>query len=53
VPLFIRGPGIRGGQERKEFVANIDLAPTIAEAKAPDFVDGRSMADFWQTKLGP
>jgi arylsulfatase A-like enzyme len=46
VPLFILGPGIRGGQERKEFVANIDLAPTIAElagARVPDFVDGRSM----------
>ena len=46
VPIFIRGPGIRGAQERKEFVANIDLAPTIAElagAKVPDFVDGRSM----------
>jgi N-acetylglucosamine-6-sulfatase len=49
VPLFVRGPGIRGGQERKEFVANIDLAPTIAEladAKVPDFVDGRSMVSL-------
>src|SRR3984893_4932305 len=42
VPLFIRGPGIRGGQERREFVGNVDLAPTIAElagARMPDFVD--------------
>jgi arylsulfatase A-like enzyme len=49
VPLFVRGPGIRGGQERKEFVANIDLAPTIAElagATVPDFVDGRSMVSL-------
>jgi N-acetylglucosamine-6-sulfatase len=49
VPLFIRGPGIRGGQERREFVGNIDLAPTIAEladARAPDFVDGRSMVSL-------
>lgn len=46
VPLFIRGPGIRGGQERDEIVGNIDLAPTIAElagAHVPDFVDGRSL----------
>jgi N-acetylglucosamine-6-sulfatase len=46
VPLYIRGPGIRGGSERIEIVGNVDLAPTIAElagAAVPDFVDGRSL----------
>jgi len=46
VPLFIRGPGIKGGRVRTELVGNIDLAPTIAEiagARVPDFVDGRSL----------
>ena len=46
VPLFVRGPGVPAGQERQELVANIDLAPTIAElagARVPDFVDGRSL----------
>jgi N-acetylglucosamine-6-sulfatase len=46
VPLFVRGPGVPAGQERDEFVGNVDLAPTFAElagAKAPDFVDGRSL----------
>jgi len=46
VPLYIRGPGIPAGQEREEFVANIDLAPTVADlagARVPDFVDGRSL----------
>ena len=56
VPLFIRGPGIRGGQERREFVGNIDLAPTIAEladARVPDFVDGRSMVPLLRNDERP
>lgn len=29
VPLFVRGPGIKPKQQRKEFVLNIDFAPTF------------------------
>jgi arylsulfatase A-like enzyme len=56
VPLFIRGPGIPAGQERQEIVANIDLAPTIAElaeARVPDFVDGRSFVSLLHREGGP
>ena len=46
VPLYVRGPGIPAGEERRSLVANIDLAPTIldlagATAKRP--ADGRSL----------
>lgn len=46
-PLLIRGPGIPAGEKRGELVANVDLAPTIAdwaEAIPPDAPDGRSLA---------
>ncbi len=45
VPLYVRGPGIQPGSEMSELVANIDIAPTIAEmagADVSDFVDGVS-----------
>ena len=46
VPLIIRGPGIPAGATRDQLVANIDLAPTIAEitrsAARPG--DGRDLA---------
>ncbi len=46
VPFFARGPGIAaGGKDDTHLVANIDLAPTLAQiagAQVPDFVDGRS-----------
>ena len=32
VPLIMRGPNIPAGQHRSQFVANIDLAPTIVGA---------------------
>ena len=46
VPLIIRGPGLPAGQHRSQFVANIDLAPTIVQATGaqPGRVDGRSLA---------
>jgi N-acetylglucosamine-6-sulfatase len=46
VPLIIIGPGIEPG-ERGELVANIDLAPTIADwagVGPPASVEGRSLA---------
>lgn len=46
VPFYARGPGIAaGGKDDAHLVANIDLAPTLAQiagAQVPDFVDGRS-----------
>jgi arylsulfatase A-like enzyme len=45
VPLLVRGPGVPTGERSDAFVANIDLAPTLAGlagAEVPDEVDGRS-----------
>jgi N-acetylglucosamine-6-sulfatase len=47
VPLVVRGPDVPAGKRVDDFAANVDLAPTFAElgdAKAPSFVDGRSLA---------
>ncbi len=47
VPLLARGPGIRAGITPAEFVANIDIAPTIldlASLPVPDSMQGRSLA---------
>jgi N-acetylglucosamine-6-sulfatase len=46
VPLIIRGPGVRAGARVNELVANIDLAPTIADVanvRPLRIVDGRSL----------
>jgi N-acetylglucosamine-6-sulfatase len=45
VPMFITGPGIDAGLSIQRLVANIDLAPTIAEWAGiePRDVDGRSL----------
>jgi N-acetylglucosamine-6-sulfatase len=46
VPLVVRGPNVPSGKKVDDFAANIDLAPTFAalgDAKAPSFVDGRSL----------
>jgi arylsulfatase A-like enzyme len=46
VPLLIRGPGVRPGVVRSEFILNSDLAPTLVELAgivAPQYVDGRSL----------
>jgi len=65
VPLIVRGPGLPAGARRPHLVANIDLAPTLAEiagATVPgDLVDGRSLApllgreppaeDAWRREL--
>lgn len=47
VPLIVRGPGVPAGRQVDQLAGNVDLAPTFAElagARAPDFVDGRSLA---------
>jgi len=49
VPLMIRGPGIAPGTVVKELVANVDLAPTIAQitgARPGLVMDGRSLLPF-------
>jgi hypothetical protein len=46
VPLLMRGPGIPKGEVREQLVANVDLAPTIADytgAAVGHAVDGRSI----------
>jgi N-acetylglucosamine-6-sulfatase len=54
VPLIIRGPTIPRGQHRSEFVANVDLAPTILDAAdaVPELVlDGQSLLPFARDRL--
>ena len=54
VPLLIRGPGIPAGRHRSQFVANIDLAPTIVQATGAQpgrVMDGRSLIPFAKDKL--
>jgi arylsulfatase A-like enzyme len=46
LPFVVRGPGIPAGRTLPHLAGNVDLAPTWAElagAKAPEFVDGRSL----------
>jgi arylsulfatase A-like enzyme len=46
VPLIVRGPAIAKGRVETAIALNIDLAPTfaaIAQARAPESVDGRSL----------
>jgi arylsulfatase A-like enzyme len=48
VPMYVWGPGVVAGINRRA-VANIDIAPTIAElagAAVPGYVDGRSFVDL-------
>ena len=62
VPLLARGPGITAGGTPEQFVANIDLAPTIldlAGLPVPESMQGRSVApllrgerpDDWRTSV--
>jgi N-acetylglucosamine-6-sulfatase len=51
-PLLVRGPGVPAGEKRGKLVANVDLAPTIAEwadASPPENPDGRSLAPLLST----
>jgi len=51
VPLLIRGDGFPQGVTRNQFVANIDLAPTIvdlADASPQRVMDGRSLLPLAQ-----
>jgi N-acetylglucosamine-6-sulfatase len=55
VPLVVRGPGVPAGKKVDDFAANVDLAPTFAKlgrAKAPGFVDGRSLEPALRGKSG-
>ena len=54
VPLLIRGPGFPKGKNRTQPVANVDLAPTIADiadAKPQRKIDGRSLLPIAEDKL--
>ncbi len=45
-PFVVRGPDVRKGAVSQQLVANIDLAPTIADwadMQPPEYVDGRSL----------
>jgi N-acetylglucosamine-6-sulfatase len=56
VPLVVRGPGIPPGQRIDDLVANIDLAPTIADAANVTplrIVDGRSLLPLLQKGIRP
>ena len=49
VPLIVRGPGVPRGQVRRQLVANVDLAPTIAgvaRAQPGRVMDGMSLMGF-------
>ena len=55
VPLVVIGPGIESG-ERSELVANVDLAPTIAEwagVEPPPSVEGRSLMPVLRSERAP
>lgn len=46
VPFVVRGPGVQRGVVDGRLVANVDLAPTIADwagVRVPAYVDGRSL----------
>ncbi len=52
VSLVVRGPGVPKGKVLPHLTVNTDLAPTFAElagAKAPTFVDGRSLVPLLTT----
>jgi N-acetylglucosamine-6-sulfatase len=56
VPLYVAGPGIRGGQVVHKIVSNTDLAPTIADmagVKPPKGIDGRSFLPLLEGKKLP
>ncbi|MGZ4689503.1 MAG: sulfatase-like hydrolase/transferase [Acidimicrobiia bacterium] len=56
VPLVVRGPGVPEGRTRDQIVGNVDFAPTFAElagAKAPQFVDGRSLVPLLRSGSPP
>jgi N-acetylglucosamine-6-sulfatase len=56
VPLVIRGPRIPSGQRISDLVANIDLAPTIADAANVTplrIMDGRSLLPLLEKGIRP
>jgi arylsulfatase A-like enzyme len=56
VPLLVRGPKVPAGTRIDELVANIDLAPTIADAANVTplrIVDGRSLLPLLQRGVRP
>jgi N-acetylglucosamine-6-sulfatase len=56
IPFVVRGPRVRQGVVSQELVANIDLAPTIADwagVQAPKYVDGRSLVPLLEGTSAP
>jgi arylsulfatase A-like enzyme len=56
VPLLVRGPGVPAGQTVQALASQVDLAPTFAawaDAEAPAFVDGRSLAPLLRGDTPP
>jgi N-acetylglucosamine-6-sulfatase len=54
VPLIVRGPTIPKGQHRSEFVANVDLAPTIVDVTGAEpgrVLDGQSLIQYARDRL--
>ncbi len=56
VPFIVRGPGVPEDATRDQLVGNVDWAPTfaaLAGAKAPDYVDGRSLVPLLRAGPAP
>ena len=56
VPFMVRGPGVPAGRTVDLLAGNVDVAPTIADlagAKAPAFVDGRSLRPLMRPGTPP
>jgi N-acetylglucosamine-6-sulfatase len=56
IPFVVRGPGVQRSVVSEELVANIDLAPTIAEwagIESPGYVDGRSLVPLLEGTQTP
>ncbi len=56
VPLILRGPGARGGEQRSQMVLNVDFAPTLmtlAGADVPAGVQGESFLPYLEDAGAP
>jgi N-acetylglucosamine-6-sulfatase len=53
MPLLVRGPGVEAGRQAHKLVLDTDYLPTftdLADAKMPDYVDGRSLEPVLEGK---
>ena len=57
IPFILAGPGVKEpGLVSDALVSSVDLAPTIldlAGLEVPDYMQGKSMADWYRTGKGP